>query len=141
MILIGILHFIPDADDPYQVVARLMDAVPSGGYLVIAHAASDIAPEASAEAALRYNAMSSATITMRTSEQVTRFFDGLEMVPPGMIPMSEWGLPNQIDANASGLIGYCGIGRKPLAQPVRHRHGHAGRVTSAHVDLGRRPLG
>jgi O-methyltransferase involved in polyketide biosynthesis len=113
VILIGLLHFIPDADDPYQVMARLMDAVPSGSYLVIAHAASDIAAEASAEAARRYNEMSSATITMRTSEQVSRFFDGLEMVPPGLVPMSEWGLPGQIDTNASGVIGYCGIGRKP----------------------------
>ena len=114
VILIGLLHFIPDADDPYQVVARLMDALPSGSYLVIAHAASDIAAEASAEAARIYNAMASATITMRTSEQVARFFARLEMIPPGMVPMSEWGLSDQIDANASGIIGYCGIGRKPL---------------------------
>jgi O-methyltransferase involved in polyketide biosynthesis len=113
VILIGILHFIPDADDPYQVVARLMDAVPSGSYLVIAHAASDVAPEASAEAAARYNAMASATITMRSREQVTRFFDSLEMVPPGLVPISAWGLPNQVDTNVSGLIGYCGIGKKP----------------------------
>ena len=43
VLLIAVLHFIPDADDPYAVVARLMDAVPSGSYLVMAHAASDIA--------------------------------------------------------------------------------------------------
>jgi O-methyltransferase involved in polyketide biosynthesis len=43
VLLIAVLHFIPDADDPYAVVARLMDAVPSGSYLVIAHAAADIA--------------------------------------------------------------------------------------------------
>jgi len=49
ILLIAVLHFIPDADDPYAVVARLMDAVPSGSYLVIAHAAADIAPEASAD--------------------------------------------------------------------------------------------
>jgi len=66
VLLIAVLHFIPDADDPYAVVARLMDAVPSGSYLVMAHAASDIASEASAEMARRYNAMSSASITRRT---------------------------------------------------------------------------
>ncbi len=54
VLLIAVLHFIPDADDPYAVVARLMDAVPSGSYLVMAHAASDIATEASAEMARRY---------------------------------------------------------------------------------------
>jgi O-methyltransferase involved in polyketide biosynthesis len=113
VILIAVLHFIPDADDPYQVVARLMAALPSGSYLVMAHAASDIAPEASAEMARRYNAMSSASITPRTREEVARFFDGLEMVPPGLVPIGEWGLPGQIDSTLGGLIGYCGIGRKP----------------------------
>jgi hypothetical protein len=70
VLLIAVLHFIPDADDPYAVVARLMDAVPSGSYLVIAHAAADIAPEASAEMARRYNQMASATVTPRTRDQV-----------------------------------------------------------------------
>jgi O-methyltransferase involved in polyketide biosynthesis len=118
VILIAVLHFIPDADDPYRVVARLMDAMPSGSYLVMGHAASDIAPEAAAELAWRYNAMSSASITPRNRAQVTRFFDGLEMIPPGVVPISEWGLPNQVDTTVGGLIGYCGIGRKPLAAPA-----------------------
>jgi O-methyltransferase involved in polyketide biosynthesis len=113
VILIAVLHFIPDADDPYQVVTRLMNALPSGSYLVMGHAASDIAPEASAELARRYNAMSSASITPRSREQVARFFDGLEMVPPGLVPIGEWGLAGQIDSTLGGLIGYCGIGRKP----------------------------
>jgi O-methyltransferase involved in polyketide biosynthesis len=113
VILIGILHFIPDADDPYQVVARLMAALPSGSYLVMAHAASDIDPEAAAETTTLYNAMSSATITMRSREQVARFFDGLELVPPGLVPMAEWGAPSQADTTG-GLLGYSGIGRKPL---------------------------
>jgi O-methyltransferase involved in polyketide biosynthesis len=113
VILIGILHFIPDADDPYQVVARLMAALPSGSYLVMAHAASDIDPEAAAETTALYNAMSSATITMRSREQVARFFDGLELVPPGLVPMAEWGAPSQADTTG-GLLGYSGIGRKPL---------------------------
>ena len=113
ILLIAVLHFIPDADDPYAVVARLMDAVPSGSYLVMAHAASDIAPEACAEMARRYNAMSSAPITPRNREQVARFFDGLDLLPPGLVPISKWGLSGQIDANTGGLVGYCAIARKP----------------------------
>jgi hypothetical protein len=111
VLLIAILHFIPDADDPYRVAARLMEAVPSGSYLVMAHGASDIAPEAS-EMARRYNEMSSAPITLRTREQVARFFDGLDMAPPGLVPISQWGLAGQIDATAGGLAGYCGMARK-----------------------------
>ena len=89
-----------------------MDAVPSGSYLVMAHAASDIAPEASAEMACRYNAMSSASITPRTRAQVARFFDGLDLLPPGLVPISQWGLSGQIDPATGGLVGYCAIARK-----------------------------
>jgi hypothetical protein len=112
ILLIAVLHFIPDADDPYAIVARLMDAVPSGSYLVMAHAASDIAPEASAEMARRYNQMSSASITPRGRDQVARFFDGLDLLAPGLVPISRWGLSGQIDPTAGGLVGYCAIARK-----------------------------
>jgi O-methyltransferase involved in polyketide biosynthesis len=113
VLLIAILHFIPDPDDPYQIVARLMDALPSGSYLAMAHAASDIAPEASAQMARLYNSMSSVPITPRNREQVARFFDGLDMAPPGLVPISQWGLAGQIDSTVGGLVGYCGMGRKP----------------------------
>ena len=113
ILLIAVLHFIPDADDPHAIVARLMKAVPSGSYLVMAHAASDIAPEASAEMARRYNQMSSTPITPRDRAQVARFFDGLDMAPPGLVPISQWGLSGQIDTTVGGLVGYCGMGRKP----------------------------
>jgi hypothetical protein len=113
IVLIAVLHFIRDAEDPYAVVARLMDAVPSGSYLVIGHAASDIDAEASAELTRRYNQLSSATITPRDRDQVTRFFDGLELVPPGVVPISELGLSSEINPTVGGLVGYCGIGRKP----------------------------
>jgi O-methyltransferase involved in polyketide biosynthesis len=113
VLLIAVLHFIPDADDPNAIVARLMDAVPSGSYLVMAHAASDIAPEASAEMARRYNQMSSAKITPRTRDQVARFFAALDLLPPGLVPISQWPLSGQIDPATGGLVGYCAIARKP----------------------------
>ncbi|MDQ2812623.1 MAG: SAM-dependent methyltransferase [Actinomycetota bacterium] len=61
--------------------------------LVMGHAASDIAPAASAELALRYNAMSSATITPRSREQVARFFNGLQMIPRGLVPSPSGACP------------------------------------------------
>src|SRR5947208_2455170 len=111
--LIAVLHFIPAPDDPYAVVARLMDAVPSGSYLVIAHAAADIAPEASAEMARRYNQMASATVTPRTRDQVARFFTGLDLLPPGLVPINQWALTGHIDATTGALVGYSAIARKP----------------------------
>jgi O-methyltransferase involved in polyketide biosynthesis len=113
VLLIAVLHFIPDAEDPYAVVARLMDAVPPGSYLVMAHAASDIAVEAAAEMAHRYNQMSSATITPRSRDQIARFFTGLDLIPPGLVPIEKWGLAGEIDTAIGGLVGYCGIARKP----------------------------
>lgn len=90
-----------------------MDAVPSGSYLVMAHAASDIAPEASAEMTRLYNQMSSVPITPRSREQVARSFDGLDMTPPGLVPISQWGLAGKIDTTVGSLVGYRSIGRKP----------------------------
>jgi O-methyltransferase involved in polyketide biosynthesis len=113
VLLIAVLHFIPDADEPYAIVTRLMDAIPPGSYLVMAHAASDIAPEASAEMARRYNEMSSASITPRRRDQVARFFDGLDLLPPGLVPISQWGLAGPIDSTVGGLVGYSAIARKP----------------------------
>ena len=113
ILLIAVLHFIPDADDPYAIVARLMDAAPSGSYLVMAHAASDIAPEASAEMARRYNQMASATVTPRTRDQLARFFTGLDLLPPGLVPISKWALSGPIDSTTGVLVGYCAIARKP----------------------------
>jgi S-adenosyl methyltransferase len=114
LLLIAVLHFIPDSDDPYAVVQRLMDAMPPGSYLVIGHAASDIAPEAAAELMRRYNELSSVPITVRSREQVARFFDGMDFVGRGLLPLSQlWG-PGKADVedDVSGLIGYCGIARK-----------------------------
>ena len=113
VLLIGVLHFIPDSDDPYGIVARLMTGLPSGSYLVIGHAASDLAPEAAAEMTRRNNQTSPIPITPRTRAQVTRFFDGLDVMPPGVVPISEWDLGDAMDATVGDLVGYSGIGRKP----------------------------
>jgi len=113
VLLLAVLHFIPDSDDPYGIVGRLMAAMPSGSYLVICHAASDIEPTAVAEHARRYNERAAAAITPRSRDQVARFFDGLEMDRRGLVPLGQWfGAGQQDAAGASGLAGYCGIGRK-----------------------------
>jgi O-methyltransferase involved in polyketide biosynthesis len=116
--LIGVLHFIAESEDPYGLVRRLMDAVPSGSYLVIVHGASDIQAEAVAESSRVYNEMSSVPYTPRSREQVARFFEGLDLIDPGLVPIGQRPLPGQPDgsvgtAPADGGTSYCGIGRKP----------------------------
>ncbi len=114
VLLVAVLHFIPDADDPYAVVARLMDAMAPGSYLVIGHAAGNVRPGAVTAAAGRYNERSSAPITLRNRDQVSRFFDGLELTGPGVVPLGRWWGPDQAGGGADGgqLPGYCGIGVK-----------------------------
>jgi hypothetical protein len=114
VLLLAILHFIPDVDDPYGIVAKLMDAVPAGSILVICHAPSDIYPDQVAEMTRRYNASGAAQMRPRSREEVTRFFAGLEVIDPGVVPLADWLRPAQADDEGSSAIaGYVGLGRKP----------------------------
>jgi hypothetical protein len=114
VLLLAILHFIPDADEPQAIVTRLMDAMPPGSYLVISHASSDIQSGLVAAGAVRYNSRSAVSITPRSGSEVTRFFDGLEIVPPGVVPLGQW-RPGSAPAAVSParLPTHSGLGRKP----------------------------
>ena len=109
VILIFVMHFVPDAERPYDIVRRLMEPLPPGSYLVMAHAASDIAADFMAAGADAYNDRVSAQITPRDRAGVSRFFDGLEMVGPGVVPLAQW----SGTSGDRGLQAYCGVGRKP----------------------------
>jgi O-methyltransferase involved in polyketide biosynthesis len=117
VLLLGVLHFIPDADQPYAVVARLMAAMPPGSFLAIGHGASDIQADVVPEMTRRYNERASASLTLRSRAEVTRFFAGLELIDPGVVPLSQWWPDNRYQAMAGSgrVLGYCGIGRKPPA--------------------------
>ena len=90
IMLIAILHAIGDDDDPYEIVARLLEAVPAGSYLALSHGASDIDAEQMAEVAARINRLSQQKFTPRSRAEVTRFFDGLELLEPGVVRVEEW---------------------------------------------------
>jgi O-methyltransferase involved in polyketide biosynthesis len=111
ILLLAVLHFIPDADDPYAIVRKLMDAVPSGSYLVIVHAPSDRNPEEMAEQTRRYNESGAEFMRPRSQEEILRFFTGLELIGPGVAPLSEW-LPKGQAGPASGEA-VAGVARKP----------------------------
>jgi O-methyltransferase involved in polyketide biosynthesis len=113
VLLIAVLHFILDAENPHQLISRMMADLAPGSYLVIAHAASDIEPDTAAAMARSYNASSSLTITPRDRATVTRFFDGAEMVGAGLVPLAQWGEAGAASSDGSGLSCYCGIARKP----------------------------
>jgi len=111
IMLMAILQHIDDADDPYGIVARLVEAVPPGSYLVLSHPAADIETEAMADMAERLNRLMAEKVTFRTRAQVARFFDGLELVEPGMVRVQQWRPDTEKEAKSPAAL-WGGIGRK-----------------------------
>jgi tRNA A58 N-methylase Trm61 len=113
IMLLGVLHLVSDAEDPWAIVAKLVDAVPSGSYLVITHPASDLLPETQGEASRRYNQNVATHQTLRSRAEVARFFEGLELLEPGLEQWHLW-RPNPGDAVDTELkSGHAGVARKP----------------------------
>jgi hypothetical protein len=115
LMLVGVLHFLLDDDDPYGVVAHLLDAVPPGSFMVVSHLASDIQAEAMAELAKRANAQVRETAELRSHPEVARFFDGLELLDPGVVPVDQWRPPADTTppSGPDATPIYGAIGRKP----------------------------
>jgi hypothetical protein len=102
VMLLGVLHLVSDAEDPWAIVARLMDAVPPGSYLVISHPALDIG-EGQAAAQRAYNQNVATAQTLRTRDEFARFFTGLELVEPGLVQVHQWH-PNPEDSAPEGTV-------------------------------------
>ena len=113
VMLIGILHLIPDADDPAGIVARLVGALSPGSWLAIAHPASDVARDKVATMTSRYNRRVATAATLRTHAEISAFFAGTEVLPPGVVQYHQWH-PGEPARDAEGEVAaYCGLGRKP----------------------------
>jgi len=112
LMLLIILHLIPDTDDPYGIVAALVRALPAGSYLVLSHPASDIRAAQMAEMTKRVNErMSGPKATMRDRAAVTRFFDGLELLGPGVVQPQQW-RPEPGVISPALVTAWCGVARK-----------------------------
>ena len=114
LMLLGILGHIEDDEEARSIVKRLMDALPPGSYLTICEGTNDIS-EAGVEAQRRYNESGAVPYRLRSATQVAAFFEGLEVVEPGVVSCPRWrpdpddlgrGLPAEMDQ-------FAGVGRKP----------------------------
>jgi hypothetical protein len=112
LMLLGVMHLIQDSEGPQEIVASLMGELPSGSYLVLSHPASDIHP-GQAEAQRRYNERVSTPQTLRTRAEVSRFFDGLDLVPPGLVYVHAWRPRPDDFVPPNGVSAYGGVARKP----------------------------
>jgi len=116
LILLGVLHHIPDTGQACSVVGHLVAALAPGSFLVINHSTSAVHGAAMEEAVAHWNKVGTPTMTLRTPQQITQFFDGLDLLPPGVVSCSRWrpdltpagGQPAEVDE-------FCGVARKRFA--------------------------
>ncbi|MGH3404339.1 MAG: SAM-dependent methyltransferase [Streptosporangiaceae bacterium] len=104
VLLLGILHNIGDQDDPYGIVRRLTQALPGGSYLAIGHLTADIYPEMIQFAAALNERALDAPLVLRDHAEVTRFFDGLELVEPGVVQLSRWRPRTEAESQAAAAL-------------------------------------
>jgi SAM-dependent methyltransferase len=111
ILLVGVLHFIADSEDPAGIVAKLRAVMTPGSYLAITAATPDMNPAVSLEAASYYE-RASAPLVPRTWDQVNEYFAGLEYVEPGLVQLPWWRPDGELEPDADGIWVYGGIGHK-----------------------------
>jgi S-adenosyl methyltransferase len=113
IMLLAILHYIPDLDEVQRIVAALVSAIPAGSYLAISHAASDISPEQMAEMIRRMNEhLAESSHVGRPRDVVAQFFAGLDLLEPGVVKVTDWRPRSDLEARGPTSL-WGGVGRKP----------------------------
>jgi hypothetical protein len=111
LILNAVIHHVLDEEDPYGIVDRYKRAVPAGSYMQMTHFC-DESPEVRANAAVLKRSLGRGQA--RSREEITKFFDGLDLVPPGIVYLPWWQpdtLPNE--SAPGSMLMLCGVARKP----------------------------
>jgi SAM-dependent methyltransferase len=108
LLLVAILHFVPDGDAPHDLVARYRDALAPGSHLVLSHLTYEGVPEHLVTAARDAYTGATAPIVPRSRADILRFFDGFELLEPGLAWMSDW---RPDDPNTPRSHGFAAVGR------------------------------
>jgi S-adenosyl methyltransferase len=111
LMMLGIVGQIPDSDEPESIIKRFMDAFPQGSYLTLSDGVNT--SETFTEAVRHYNENSANTYHPRSPEQIAGFFDGLELVEPGVVELMRWRPEPTPFADLGEVPGMCGVARKP----------------------------
>jgi hypothetical protein len=106
VMMLGILNFILDTDEARSIVRTLMDAVPSGSYLVLTHPTQELGGEGQAPAMKFWNENATPPVRTRTGEEIASFFEGLELLEPGLVSCALW------RAESTQVAEYGAVGRK-----------------------------
>jgi hypothetical protein len=111
LMLLGIVGQVPDADHPEAIIKRLLDALPSGSYLALSDGVNT-SPTLN-EATEEYNKNMAYPYNLRSPQQIAGFFDGLELVEPGVVSLTNWRPETTPFPDQEEVPGYGGVGRKP----------------------------
>jgi O-methyltransferase involved in polyketide biosynthesis len=112
LMLLGVVIFVEDDEESYRVVRRLMDALPSGSHLALSHTISSPSmPDVDAAVAF-WNEHGTPRLTQRTPEQVRRYFDGLELLEPGVVSCNRWRPEEETQSAPAEVAMYGGVARK-----------------------------
>jgi SAM-dependent methyltransferase len=115
LLLVAVLHFLTDADDPASLVAELRDALAPGSHVVISHGTTDGQP-AHVAAAMRQYAQTTAPFQPRSHAEILAFFDGFTLIPPGLVPVPLWRPAQPLDDDAGQpepIAAVGGVGIRP----------------------------
>lgn len=114
LLLVAVLHFIPDVAGPARIIATLRDAVAPGSYLVICHSCRDAKPDLADVAQTVYSSRVAGQMCLRTREEIAGLFDGFTLVDPGLVWMPEWrpDSPGDVPANPRQYWGLVGVGKR-----------------------------
>jgi hypothetical protein len=114
LLLAMVLHFIPDADDPWRIVATLRDALAPGSFIVLSHVENESRPEKAQAAEKVYNRSVATSVQMRSRAEILRFFDGFEVLDPGLVYIPQWrpDSPADVPDDPSKFWVRVGVGRK-----------------------------
>jgi len=113
VMLMAVLHFIPEADDPYAIVAQLRDAVVAGSYIALSHGIHVAKLAEAQESARRVLQQTPTPAYFRTEEQIARLLTGLDLVEPGIVSIPDWRPDPSETASESWPGGLAALGRKP----------------------------
>jgi O-methyltransferase involved in polyketide biosynthesis len=114
LMLLGVLHHISDTGQAYSIVRHLVAALAPGSFLAINHSTSPVHGAAMEEAVAHWNRVGKPPMTLRTPQQIARFLDGLDLLPPGVVSCSRW-RPGPGDGQPAEVDEFCGVARKPPA--------------------------
>jgi hypothetical protein len=111
LLLVAVLHFVPDAEDPDGVVATLRDALPAGSCLVLSHATGDVHEDHREEAAAVYR-RATASMNLRTHARILDFFGDFSLVDPGLVKVTHWRAEESPKQDAPPIGIYGAVARK-----------------------------